>query len=105
MGINVIYHHHNCMELELNGYFIGVSEVKGVVSEWLKAFSSVYIYIYIYIFFFVIFSVATKCNKCVVLIGEYNTQNKNCSFTSIHIHTYIYIFIHRSIIRTSQIEC
>jgi hypothetical protein len=44
MGINVIYHHHKFMELELNGYFIGVSELKGVVSEWFKAFSSIYIF-------------------------------------------------------------
>jgi uncharacterized membrane protein len=59
---------------------------------------------YIYIFS-VIFFVATKCNKCVLLMGEYETQNKNCSFTWIHIDIYIYIFIHRSIIHTSQIEC
>ena len=52
------YHHHNCMELELNGYFIGVSELKDIDSERFKAFSCVcvyiyiYTYIYIYIFFF-----------------------------------------------------
>jgi len=32
-GENVICHHHNCLELELNGYFIGVRELKGIVSE------------------------------------------------------------------------
>jgi len=50
-GENVTYHHHNCMELELNGYFIGVSELKDIDSERFKAFSCVCVYIYIYIFF------------------------------------------------------
>jgi hypothetical protein len=43
MGTNGIYHHYHCMELELNGYFIGVSELKGAVSEWFKPFSYIYI--------------------------------------------------------------